>query len=248
MLTEKQLEHYSRQIVLSNIGLIGQEKLLNSKVLVVGAGGLGSATLLYLAASGIGTIGIIDFDTVSLSNLHRQIIHDTSDLEKPKVTSAKEKINKLNPDTKVIDFNTKLDKNNIKDIFNDFEIIVDGLDNFNDKFLVNDHCVLLNKRLIHAGVIGFEGQILTIIPTKSACLRCYFPDKQPQDQMQSCKDLGVLGPCVGVLSTLQATETIKLILDIGKPLTNRVLKYNALDSFFYEFKISGINKSCSICN
>ena len=241
------LERYSRQIVLPEIGIEGQKKLFKSKVLVLGAGGLGSAALLYLAASGIGTIGIIDCDKVDLSNLHRQIIHNTSDLNKSKTNSAKEKINKLNPDVNVITFNEKLNKNNIENIFQDFEIIVDGLDNFSDKFLVNDYCVSLNKKLVHAGVVGFEGQILTVIPGESACLRCYFPEKEPDDFRQSCKEIGVLGSCVGILSSLQATEVIKLILRIGKPFTDRVLKFNALDGTFYEFKIGGKNKDCLVC-
>ncbi len=247
MFTDEQLQRYSRQLVLPNIGISGQEKLFNSKVLVVGAGGLGSSVLLYLAACGIGTLGIIDFDKVDLSNLHRQIIHTTNDLEKFKVVSAKEKINSLNPDVKVIIFNEKINTNNIEKTFSNFDVIVDGVDNFSDKFLINNSCVSRKKKFVHAGVVGYEGQILTIFPGESACLRCYFPDKEPQDFRQSCKDIGVLGTCVGVMSTLQATETMKIILQIGNPLLNRVLKYNALDSSFYEFKIGGINKNCPVC-
>ena len=246
-LTDEKLERYSRQIVLPEINSEGQKKLASAKVLVLGAGGLGSACLFYLASSGVGTIGIVDYDRVGLSNLHRQIIHSTDDLNKSKVISAKEKLNKLNPDVRVITHETKLDKNNIEGIFCGYEIIVDGLDNFKDKFLVNDHCVSLNKKLIHAGVIGFEGQILTVIPGKSACLRCYFPSDEPDDFRQSCKEIGVLGTCVGVLSTLQANEALKLILEIGEPYTNQVLKYNALSGKFYEFKIAGKNKNCPVC-
>ena len=247
MLFDKQFERYSRQIVLSEIGIEGQKKLLLAKVLVLGAGGLSSAALLYLAASGVGTVGIVDFDKVDLSNLHRQIIYDTSDLSKSKVLSAKEKMNRLNPDVTVLTFEEKLSKSNIERIFSDFDIVIDGLDSFSDKFLVNDTCIAMNKKLIHAGVIGFEGQILTVIPRQSACLRCYFPEDKPSDLRQSCKEIGVLGSCVGVLSTLQATEALKLILNIGKPLTDRVLKFNALDLSFYEFKISGKNKNCTVC-
>ncbi|MBI2996156.1 MAG: HesA/MoeB/ThiF family protein [Candidatus Melainabacteria bacterium] len=247
-LTNEELKRYSRQIVLPEISIQGQLALQKSKVLVAGAGGLGSSALLYLASSGIGTIGVIDYDNVDLSNLHRQVIHYTDDLNKSKVISAKEKINKLNPNVKVVTFNEKLSQTNIKNILNDFEIVIDGLDNFNDKFLLNDSCVLLNKKLIHAGVIGFEGQILTIIPKKSACLRCFFPDKIPDNLRQSCKEIGVLSTCVGVLSIIQANEAIKLILGIGKPLTNKVLKFNALDGTFYEFKVQDINKSCPVCN
>lgn len=247
MFSDKQFERYSRQIVLSEIGLEGQKKLISTKVLVLGAGGLGSSALLYLAASGVGTIGIVDYDKVELSNLHRQIIYDTSDLNKSKVLCAKEKINILNPDVTVLIFEEKLNKNNIERIFTNFEIVVDGLDSFSDKFLVNDTCIAMDKKLVHSGVIGFAGQILTVIPKQSACLRCYFPDREPTDFRQSCKEIGVLGSCVGVLSTLQATEALKLILNIGKPLTNRVLKFNALDLSFHEFKISGKNRDCKTC-
>lgn len=246
-LTDKQLERYSRHIVLPEINSSGQEKLIKSSVLVAGAGGLGSAALYYLAACGVGTLGIVDYDKVALTNLHRQIIHYSDDLNKFKVTSAEEKITKLNPDIKVKTFNQRLDKNNIENVLSNFEIIVDGLDNFNDKFLLNDYCVKLKKKLIHAGVIGFEGQILTVIPKESACLRCLFPAGQPEDNRQSCKETGVLSTCVGVLSTLQANEVIKLVLGIGKPYTNRVLKFNALEGTFYELKINGISKICPVC-
>ncbi len=246
-LTDKQLERYSRQIVLPELGHKGQMKLLSAKVLVVGAGGLSSAVLMYLASSGVGEIGVVDYDTVDLTNLHRQIIYDINDLNKSKVFSVKEKIKKLNPDVKIKVFEEKLDKSNIEKIFKDYEIIVDGLDNFNDKFLLNDYSILLNKKLVHAGAIGFEGQVLTVIPKQSACLRCYFPEI-PADFRESCKDLGVFGPCVGVISTIQANEVIKLILEVGKPLTNRVLKFNALDGTFYEFKIQGKNNTCPSCS
>ncbi len=247
-LNDEQLERYSRQMVLPQVGGRGQEKLLSASVLVVGAGGLGSSLLYHLAACGIGTIGVVDYDKVDLSNLHRQIIHGTDDLNKPKVISAKEKINKLNPDVKVVTFEERLNKNNAEKILKDFDIVVDGLDNFTDKFLLNDSCVSLNKKLVHAGVVGFEGQILTIIPKKSACLRCYFPNDVPQDLRQSCKEIGVLGSCVGVISALQANEVIKLILGIGEPFVNRVLKYNGLSGQFYEFKIQGMNKDCTVCS
>lgn len=247
LLDEKQLERYSRHLVLPEIGIDGQNKLLSSKVLIIGAGGLGSSSLTYLASSGIGAIGIVDYDNVELSNLHRQVIYTTNDIGKSKVISAKEKIEKLNLDVQVVTYDEKLNKENIKEIFAGFEIIVDGLDNFNDKFMVNDHSVLLNKKLIHAGVIGYEGQILTVLPKQSACLRCFFPDNEPSNINQSCKDIGVLAPCVGVLGTLQAIEVIKIILGIGKLLTNRVLKYNGLDGTFYEFKTQGRDKNCPVC-
>jgi len=248
VLTNEQLERYCRQIVLPQVGKIGQEKLLNAKVLVIGAGGLGSSVLYNLAACGVGTIGIIDFDNVELSNLHRQIIHTTMDIGKPKTQSAKEKINLLNLDVNVVSFEEKLTEQNVQSILKGFEIIVDGLDNFKDKFLVNKHCVLLNKKLVHAGVLGFEGQILTVLPGSSACLNCLLESSIQTDFYQTCKEIGVLGTCVNVLSTLQANEVIKLILDIGELYTNKVLKFNALSGKFYEFKIDTINKECNICN
>lgn len=248
VLLEKQLERYSRQIVLPQLGTNGQEKLLSAKVLVIGVGGLGSSVLYNLAACGVGTIGVVDFDSVELSNLHRQIIHTIKDIGKSKVQSAKEKINLLNPDVNVVSFEEKLTEQNIQKIFKDFEIIVDGLDNFKDKFLVNKHCVLLNKKLVHAGVLGYEGQILTVLPKNSACLNCFLESSIQADLYQTCKEVGVLGTCVSVLSTLQANEVIKLILDIGELYTNKVLKFNALSGKFYEFKISSISKNCDICN
>ena len=243
-----QLERYARQIILDDIGTYGQERLLKSKILVAGAGGLGCTVLSYLAASGIGTIGVVDYDKVELSNLHRQILHFTDDINKPKVLSVKAKLNKINPDVKIKTYDFKLEKSNIEKILNEYEIIVDGLDNFKDKFLINDYCVLLNKKLVHAGITRYEGQILTVIPKESACLRCYFPDELPDNVRQSCKETGVIGSIVGVIGALQANEVIKLILEIGKPLINRVLKFNALDSKFYEFNIKEKNENCPICN
>ncbi len=247
LLTDKQLERYTRQIILPEVGYEGQRKLSLAKVLVVGAGGLSSTVLMYLASSGVGEIGVVDYDKVDLTNLHRQIIYDVNDLDKSKVFSVEEKIKKINPDVKVNVFEEKLDRNNIEKIFNDYEIIVDGVDNFTDKFLLNDYSILMNKKFIHAGVIGFEGQVLTVIPKQSACLRCYFPEVPP-DFRQSCKELGVFGPCVGVISTIQANEALKLILGIGKPLTNRVLKFNALNSTFHEFEFNGRDKDCPVCS
>lgn len=242
-LSNTQLERYSRQIILPEIGVEGQKKLLLAKVLVIGAGGLGSGVLYYLASSGVGKLGIVDFDKVDLSNLHRQTIHFSSDLGKLKIKSAKEKINQINPDVKVIAFEKKLNEENIKEILEDFDIIVDCLDTFKDKFLVNDYCLKLNKRLIHAGAVGYEGQLLTIIPGESISLRDLFTDGEPSDLRGTCKEVGVLPTCVGVLSTLQANEVLKIILGIGSLYTNRVLKFNALTGKFYEFEVSNPVKS-----
>ena len=247
-LSNEQLERYSRQIVLKEVGLDGQKKLLKSSVLIVGVGGLGALALAYLSAAGVGTVGIIDYDNVETSNLHRQIIYETNDIGKKKAIVAEEKINKINPNTKVISFSEKLCKENIEDIFKNFEIVLDGLDNFPDKFLVNDYCLKLNKKLVHAGVTGFEGQILTIIPGKSSCLRCYFPYNEPTNQGDNCKDIGVLGPVVGVISSLQCLEVIKLILGIGDLFTDKVLKYDGLKGKFYEFEVKSKNSECQICH
>lgn len=236
-LTDKQINRYSRQIILSGVGGAGQEKLLSSKVLVVGAGGLGSCLLLNLASSGIGTIGIVDYDKVEISNLHRQIIHSEEDVGKLKVDSAFEKIKKTNSDIKVITYAEKISTDNIEKIFNEYEIIVDGLDNFKDKFLLNDYAVKMKKILIHAGVVGYEGQIMSIIPGNSANLRSIFPDGINDNLNQSCKDVGVLSTCVSVISSIQANEVLKIVLKVGKPLADRVLKFNALESKFYEMEL-----------
>jgi len=246
-LSDDQLERYSRQIILPEIGLEGQEKLLNAKILVLGAGGLGSSVLYYLASSGIGTIGIVDFDKVDLSNLHRQVIHFSHDIGEMKTVSAKEKIENINPDVKVIAFQEKLKIENIEEIFKDFDIVVDCLDSFKDKFLVNDYCLKLNKKLIHAGAVGFEGQIMTIIPGKSASLRDLFLEI-PSDERGSCKEIGVLPTGVGVLSTLQANEVLKLVLGIGELYIDKVLKYNALSGKFYEYEIKANRADKANCS
>lgn len=245
-LTEAQLERYTRQIVLPGIGAEGQKKILNSKVIFMGAGGLSSAALLYLAASGVGNIGILDYDKVTLSNLHRQIIFNTEDIGTAKVLAAKERISKLNPEIKITIFEDRLNESNVYELIKDFDLVIDGLDNFSDKFLINDACIKSNKKLIHGGVIGYEGQILTVIPQHSACLRCYLP-KPPEDTHQNCNELGVIASCVGVISSLVANEALKLILDCGNPYTNKILKYNALTGKFYEFNLGGRNKDCPLC-
>lgn len=247
-LNEAQLNRYSRQMLLSGIGGTGQEKLLKSSVLVAGAGGLGSIVLLYLAGAGVGKIGVIDFDKVEISNLHRQVIHNTNDIGKEKVISVKEKINLLNPDVEVVTFCETLNKTNIELIFNQFDVIVDCLDNFRDKFLINDFSVRNNKKFIHAGVIGFEGQLIAIFPGKSACLRCFLKE-EPQDAVnQSCKETGVLGTCACVIGALQANEVLKLLLGIGNLLVNKVLKFNCLSGRFYELAIDGKSKTCPLCS
>ncbi len=244
--TEEQLVRYSRHIILTEVGGKGQKKIGQAKVLIVGAGGLGSPIALYLAAAGVGTIGLIDADVVDLSNLQRQIIHHTSDIGRPKVLSAQEKIAALNPDVQVLPYQENLSAENALRIFSDFEYIIDGTDNFPAKFLINDAAYFAKRPLIHAGILRFEGQIFTILPGASACYRCIFPEPPPAGVVPSCQEAGVLGALAGFIGTLQGTEVLKLILGIGKPLTDRILKYDALRTQFREVPIRR-NPDCSLC-
>lgn len=244
--TEEQLVRYSRHIILTEVGGKGQKKIGQAKVLVVGAGGLGSPIALYLAAAGVGTLGLIDADAVDLSNLQRQVIHHTSDIGRPKVLSAQEKIVAINPDVKVVPYQENLNAENALKIFNEFEYIIDGTDNFPAKFLINDAAYFAKKPLIHAGILRFEGQIFTILPGTSACYRCIFPEPPPAGLIPTCQEAGVLGALAGLIGTLQGTEVLKLILGIGKPLTDRILKYDALRTQFREVPIRK-NPDCPLC-
>lgn len=244
--TEEQLVRYSRHIILSEVGGKGQKKIGQARVLIVGAGGLGSPIALYLAAAGVGTIGIIDPDTVDLSNLHRQVIHHTSDLERPKVTSAQEKIAALNPEVKVLPYIEYLNAKNALDLFGDYDYIIDGTDNFPVKYLINDAAYFAKKPFIHGGILRFEGQLFTIIPSESACYRCIFPEPPSTGVIPTCQEAGVLGTLAGLIGTLQATEVLKLILGIGVPLTNRILSYDALRTSFREIPIRK-NPDCPLC-
>jgi len=244
--TEEQLIRYSRHIILSEVGGKGQKKIGRAKVLVVGTGGLGSPIALYLAAAGVGTIGLIDSDVVDLSNLQRQIIHHTADIGRPKVASAEEKIAALNPDVQVIAYHEMLQAANALEIFNAFDIIIDGVDNFPAKFLINDAAFFAQKPLIHGGILRFEGQLFTILPEESACYRCVFPKAPPAGLVPSCQEAGVLGALAGLIGTLQGTEALKLILQIGTPLTNRILSYDALSTAFREVRVRR-NVRCPLC-
>ncbi|HIE64646.1 MAG: molybdopterin-synthase adenylyltransferase MoeB [Nitrospira sp.] len=244
--TEEQLVRYSRHIILSEVGGLGQKKIGAARVLIVGAGGLGSPIALYLAAAGVGTIGIIDPDVVDLSNLHRQVIHHTADLDRPKVTSAQEKIAALNPDVKVIPHVEYLNAKNALDLFGDYDYIIDGTDNLPVKFLINDAAFFAKKPFIHGGILRFEGQLFTILPAESACYRCIFPEPPPTGIVPTCQEGGVLGALAGLIGTLQATEVLKLILGIGLPLTNRILSYDALRTVFREIPIRK-NPGCPLC-
>jgi adenylyltransferase/sulfurtransferase len=244
-LSNEQIERYSRHIILSDIGTEGQEKILNGKVLIVGAGGLGSPAALYLAAAGVGTIGLIDGDVVDRTNLQRQVIHFTPDLNKPKVISAKEKIELINPDVKVKIYPELLTVDNIMDIFCQYDFIIDGTDNFPTKFLINDACVFLNKPFSHGGILRFEGQTFTWTPG-NFCYRCLFRKPPPPKSVPTCSQAGVLGSIAGMLGTIQATEAIKFLLKKGDLLTNRLLIFNALKMEFRTVKFKK-DSDCPIC-
>lgn len=246
MLKDDQVERYSRQILLPNVGGEGQNKLLSAKVLIIGAGGLGSPAALYLAAAGIGRIGIVDSDKVELNNLQRQILHSTKRVGRAKVESAKETIAALNPDVEVVPFKVRLTSENILDVIKDYDIIIDGSDNFPTRFLVNDACVLSGKPLSHGGIFRFDGQAMTIIPGKGPCYRCLFPEPPPPGAMPSCQEAGILGAVAGVIGVIQANEVLKFVLGIGQMLVGRLLVFNALDSYFRIVKVPK-NKDCPIC-
>lgn len=248
ILSNEQLERYSRNILLKEAGIKGQEKLLSSKVLVIGAGGLGSPSIMYLAAAGIGTIGIADKDTVELSNLNRQIIHNTNKIGTNKTESAKDTINKLNPDIKINIHNGLITKNDISDIICEYDFIIEATDNFETKFLINDACVINGKPFSHAGVVGFQGQLMTYVPNKSCCYRCIFKEPPPKDCVPTCSQSGILGTIAGVIGTLQATEAIKYLLGIGELLTGYLLTYDGLKADFRKIKLPQKNINCSVCN
>ncbi|MBI5756208.1 MAG: molybdopterin-synthase adenylyltransferase MoeB [Nitrospirae bacterium] len=244
--TDEQIKRYSRHIILPEVGGKGQRKIRESRILVIGAGGLGSPAAYYLAAAGVGTLGIIDGDVVDLSNLQRQIIHHTADLDKPKVISAKEKIEALNPDVRVNAYHGLLTSQNALNLFKDYDIIIDGTDNFPAKFLSNDAAVFTGKPLVHGGILRFVGQIYSIIPHKSACYRCLFNSPPPPGLIPTCQEAGVVGVLAGVIGTIQATEALKLILNIGEPLTDRLMTFDAQKMEFREIRIRR-NPCCPVC-
>ena len=245
-MTNKQLERYSRNILLKEIGIRGQQKLLSSKVLVIGAGGLSSAATLYLAAAGVGTIGMADKDKVELSNLNRQIIHNTNRIGQLKTESAKQTINKLNPDIKINLYN-EISSQNINKIISQYDFIIDATDNFETKFLINDACVKEEKPFSHAGIVGFQGQLMTYVPNKGCCYRCVFKEPPKQECVSSCSKDGVFGAAVGIIGSLQATEAIKYILNIGELLIGQLLTYNALTCEFRKVKLPQADNECPAC-
>jgi molybdopterin/thiamine biosynthesis adenylyltransferase/rhodanese-related sulfurtransferase len=245
-LTPDQRRRYSRHLLIPEVGEEGQRKLLDAKVLLVGAGGLGSPAAYYLAAAGVGTLGVLDADTVDDSNLQRQILHTTDRLGVPKVDSARIAIESINPDVQVIGHNTRLHKENVLDIFSGYDIILDGTDNFATRYLINDACVLLDKPNIHGSIFRFEGQATTFIAGEGPCYRCLFPTPPPPELAPSCAEAGVLGVLPGTVGLLQATEVVKLILGIGEPLVGRLLTYDALTTEFRTLRLSR-DPDCPMC-
>ena len=244
--TQEQRRRYSRHFMLPEVGEAGQHRLLETKVLMIGAGGLGSPAGLYLAAAGIGTMGIVDDDLVDDSNMQRQVLHTTDRIGTPKVESAKIAINSINPDVKVKTYETRLSKENVLDIFRDYDIIFDGTDNFATRYLINDACVLLDKPNVHGSIFRFEGQATVFHPPHGPCYRCLFPDPPPPELAPNCAEAGVLGVLPGTIGLIQATEVIKLALGIGETLVGRLLAYDALYQEFRELKLDR-DPECPMC-
>ena len=245
-LTDPQIERYSRHIILEQVGGAGQEKLLASKVLIVGLGGLGAPAALYLAAAGVGTLGLLDGDDVDLTNLQRQVIHHTSDVGRRKIVSAQEKIQAINPDVVVQTYDLWARADNIRPIISEYDFVIDGVDNFAAKFLINDACYFERTAFSHGGILQFDGQLMTVVPGQSACYRCVFPAPPAPGSAPSCGQAGVLGVLPGVVGSLQATEAIKYLLGIGDLLTDTLLTYHALTMHFRQVSI-GRNPDCPLC-
>jgi adenylyltransferase/sulfurtransferase len=244
--TEDEIKRYSRHIVLKEIGGKGQKKIGEATVLVVGVGGLGSAAAFYLAAAGIGTLGILDADVVDVSNLQRQILHRTSDIGRHKTDSAAESLLALNPGITVRRHRVRLAKDNVGQIIEGYDIVLDCVDNFPARYLVHDACYFAKRPLVEAGVLQFLGQVMTIAPGEGPCYRCVFPEPPPPGTVPSCQEAGILGAVAGVLGILQATEALKLILGIGRPLIGRIMIYEALSGSFREVMIRN-NRKCPLC-
>jgi sulfur-carrier protein adenylyltransferase/sulfurtransferase len=236
-LSEAQSKRYSRHLLVPEVGEQGQLKLLDAHVLLVGAGGLGSPAAYYLAAAGVGTIGIIDADVVDESNLQRQILHNTKRIGQLKAESARETIEALNPDVKVITYIERLDETNVARVIADYDVIIDGTDNFPTRYLLNDAALIANKPVVHGSVFRFEGQLTVFKPYDGPCYRCLYPEPPPPELAPSCAEAGVLGVLPGIIGLLQATETIKLLLGIGDPLVGRLMTYDALAGEFSELRL-----------
>jgi molybdopterin/thiamine biosynthesis adenylyltransferase/rhodanese-related sulfurtransferase len=246
-LTSEQRERYSRHLLIPEVGLEGQQKLLESKVLLIGAGGLGSPAALYLAAAGVGTLGIVDNDEVDLSNLQRQVIHNNERIGVLKVESAKQTIEALNPDVNVIPHAIRLDSDNVLDLIRDYDVIVDGADNFPTRYLLNDAAVRERKPVVHASILGFDGQLTTFVPYEGPCYRCLYPQPPPAELAPSCGANGVLGVLPGIMGLLQANEVIKLVVGMGQPLVGRLLLFEALSTEFTTLKVRRDVEGCPTC-
>ena len=244
--TEEQLERYSRHILLAEVGVEGQERLMEGRVLVVGAGGLGSPVALYLAAAGVGVVGIVDNDTVDRSNLQRQIAHTTADIGQPKVESAARAMRAINPEVQVVTHHCFLDASNVRQLVRQYDFVIDGADNFPTKFLVNDACLLEGVPFSHGGILRFTGQTMTVLPGKSACYRCVFREPPPPDAVPSCSQAGVLGAVAGMLGTIQAAEALKFLTGAGELLTNRLLSFDALAMRFRSTPLQR-QDNCPVC-
>jgi adenylyltransferase/sulfurtransferase len=244
--TDDQLLRYSRHIILPEVGGKGQAKIANAKIVIIGAGGLGCPVGYYLTAAGVGTIALIDNDTVEMSNLQRQIAHSVHTIGMPKVESAQKTFNALNPDVTIVPLKVRISKDNIMDLIRDYDIVVDGSDNFPTRYLVNDACVMSGKPLVSGAILRFEGQVTTLVPGSGPCYRCLFEEPPPPGLVPSCQEAGVLGVLPGVIGGLQATEVLKLILGKGEVLMGELLIYNALKTTFRKVKIPK-NPSCPVC-
>jgi molybdopterin-synthase adenylyltransferase len=244
--SEEYIERYSRHIILQEVGVEGQKKIGNARVLIIGAGGLGSPAALYLAAAGVGTIGIADADNVDLSNLQRQVIHFTEDVGTPKVSSAARKMKAINPDVKVIEYREFLNSSNITGIIKEYDFVLDGTDNFAAKFLINDACVFEDIPFSHGGILRFAGQTMTVKPHDSACYRCVFEEPPPANLVPTCSSAGILGAIAGMLGTIQAAEALKFITGVGEPLYNSLLTFDAKKMDFRKIPIRR-NSHCPIC-
>jgi molybdopterin/thiamine biosynthesis adenylyltransferase/rhodanese-related sulfurtransferase len=242
----EQIQRYSRHFLLDQVGEKGQRKLLRSKVLLIGAGGLGSPTALYLAAAGVGTIGLMDADVVDVSNLQRQVLHTTADIGKPKVESGARTLTALNPDVNVVALPERISVANAMDVVSEYDVIVDGSDNFGTRYLVNDACYLAGKPHVHGSIFQFEGMASVFAPNQGPCYRCLYPAPPPAGLVPSCAEAGVLGVLPGIVGVIQATETIKLLLGIGDPLIGRLLTYDALGMRFREVKLRR-DPGCPLC-
>lgn len=245
-LSSDQTLRYSRQIILKEIGFEGQQKLLKSKALVIGAGGLGSPVLFYLAAAGVGNLGIADFDTVGISNLNRQILHFTDDLSRKKVDSAAEKLKKLNPDINIIKHSFRVNADNIEEVIADYDVIIDAVDNFSTRYLISDCCFFLKKPLIEGAVLGFDGILTTIIPDKTPCYRCLYPEPPKDGVVPTCSDQGILGAITGTIGSLQALEAVKVLAGIGETLSGRILTFDGLGLEFRDVQLRK-RQNCPLC-